>query len=474
MSTSQQTRCPFCQSSFRVTEAQLSAKSGNVRCGSCLQVFRADLYLIKKATQSVDASQTRTPPKKANPDAAMVKMSASSNPVQAKTEKSSPRIHLPIPEQPSSDEFGFDVDDISDFLESDTPKSIGKPSKPASPFGDELNELLNDIEPFEFGVKTEDPHQGDESWAEDLLAEVNPTHSMTQELSIDGLERKLPKNEKLAAALGLTGEMRALQSQDDDSFTVADTSRVTTGRTNASMPRLHTGKTNANMGSFSPNKSSASIPSVNKTNAAMRALGNTSTGLPIHKSSTSIPVSSNPFSMDRPLSHIEAPVELKSKKESVNWAYISVWGSLSFLAITLLLIQFVFFNLESLATKDSPRSIMEAICNTFGCELPVARDASQLQVELVLRPHPSIANALQIDAILRNKAPFAQPMPHLKLSFSNLQDVLVASRELKPLDYLQGDARLMRRIQANSSIRLAIEIQAPKAEAVNYSLTPIF
>ncbi|MET4695789.1 DUF3426 domain-containing protein [Endozoicomonas lisbonensis] len=35
------TRCPKCQTSFRVTQAQLRAAGGSVRCGSCLHVFNA-------------------------------------------------------------------------------------------------------------------------------------------------------------------------------------------------------------------------------------------------------------------------------------------------------------------------------------------------------------------------------------------------------------------------------------------------
>ena len=32
-------RCPKCETTFRVTETQLAAAHGAVRCGACLQVF---------------------------------------------------------------------------------------------------------------------------------------------------------------------------------------------------------------------------------------------------------------------------------------------------------------------------------------------------------------------------------------------------------------------------------------------------
>ena len=46
MTEAKQTKCPHCSSTFRISDAQLAAKGGSVRCGSCLQVFRADLHLV--------------------------------------------------------------------------------------------------------------------------------------------------------------------------------------------------------------------------------------------------------------------------------------------------------------------------------------------------------------------------------------------------------------------------------------------
>ena len=42
------TQCPHCQTSFRVSHAQLSVARGVVRCGSCLQVFNAAKQLLEQ------------------------------------------------------------------------------------------------------------------------------------------------------------------------------------------------------------------------------------------------------------------------------------------------------------------------------------------------------------------------------------------------------------------------------------------
>ncbi len=51
-----QARCPYCQSVFNVQDDQLKAKSGMVRCGACLQAFRADLNLVPVAASVEHAS----------------------------------------------------------------------------------------------------------------------------------------------------------------------------------------------------------------------------------------------------------------------------------------------------------------------------------------------------------------------------------------------------------------------------------
>lgn len=48
------TRCPKCQTTFRVTQTQLRAAGGSVRCGSCLNIF--DATVVPSADDSPDSS----------------------------------------------------------------------------------------------------------------------------------------------------------------------------------------------------------------------------------------------------------------------------------------------------------------------------------------------------------------------------------------------------------------------------------
>ena len=44
------TRCPHCNTTFRVTENQLEVAGGAVRCGSCLEIFTARNHIVELNT----------------------------------------------------------------------------------------------------------------------------------------------------------------------------------------------------------------------------------------------------------------------------------------------------------------------------------------------------------------------------------------------------------------------------------------
>ena len=57
------TRCPVCQTAFRVTEMQLSARDGRVRCGACAHVFdaRAHLHASTPAVPGIPTTESMQP-----------------------------------------------------------------------------------------------------------------------------------------------------------------------------------------------------------------------------------------------------------------------------------------------------------------------------------------------------------------------------------------------------------------------------
>ncbi len=52
-------RCPRCQTVFRVTVTQIKARHGMVRCGRCQHAFQADQHVVRKPVASAVSRQTK-------------------------------------------------------------------------------------------------------------------------------------------------------------------------------------------------------------------------------------------------------------------------------------------------------------------------------------------------------------------------------------------------------------------------------
>ena len=90
--------------------------------------------------------------------------------------------------------------------------------------------------------------------------------------------------------------------------------------------------------------------------------------------------------------------------------------------------------------------------------------------KLLVRPHPDVADALKVDAILLNKADGARDFPLLQLRFSNIHGIELASRLFYPSEYLAGELNALSQLDSGQPVHIALEIAAPAADAVNYEL----
>ncbi|MES2917264.1 MAG: DUF3426 domain-containing protein [Pseudomonadota bacterium] len=460
MTDAKQTKCPHCGSTFRITDAQLAAKGGSVRCGSCLQVFRADQHLVGAAPTAPAAPH---PAPAVAPAAAKPKGKAAAKDeswaLDLIGEKGDPGKAAPGEWQlpaagaasgaPGDDAFGFSDDDISDFMANGggaTP-AAATPGKTVL-FDDELSDQLEEAGSAFLDEHPPEIHRlsenADESWAQDILSELETSeHAAARNKSleiVDDNAKAPPRNPKLAAALGQGESPAAAPSAParkaapapapvDDNFLGED----------------------ADVLSFLDDDDlSQPVGAVPATPAA------------------------NPFALERPLAHVDAPVTLKPPRDPIRWGYVLGWSFLCLMAALILATQYIFFNFESLATQPSVRPVFERACASLGCYLPDIPDAGQLKVdELVVRKHPDVEGALQVDAILKNHAPFPQPFPALRLRFSDSQDQVVASRLLRPADYLRGEARVLRRMPPDTPVRISLEVVDPGKEAISYGLDPI-
>jgi hypothetical protein len=148
------------------------------------------------------------------------------------------------------------------------------------------------------------------------------------------------------------------------------------------------------------------------------------------------------------------------------------WSLVALLALAGLLAQVWRSELPRLAADPQSRPLAERLCALVGCALPELRDVGRIRSQrLVVRSHPERADALRVDAVILNRAPWDQPFPDIELRFSDLTGSTVALRRFHPDEYLGGEMAQVRTMPSGRPVQIALELIDPGEAAINYAMT---
>lgn len=149
------------------------------------------------------------------------------------------------------------------------------------------------------------------------------------------------------------------------------------------------------------------------------------------------------------------------------------WVILIFLLVIVLAGQFIYLKRETLVKYPAVVPILELECRLISlvmpCEVPVRREPGL--VELIDRniiSHPKVDNALLITTTIKNNADFNQPYPKMLLTFSDINQEVVARRMFLPDEYLTKDIDASQGMEIGVPIKVVLEIVDPGEEAVNF------
>lgn len=137
--------------------------------------------------------------------------------------------------------------------------------------------------------------------------------------------------------------------------------------------------------------------------------------------------------------------------------------------VLLLGLQAVLADRERLAADAQWRPLVASVCGVFGCSLPPWRepDAFVLLAREV-RPHPGVAGALRVRASFRNDARWAQALPRLVLTLSDVDGRAVAARAFDAGEYLAA-ATTASLVEPGQTVDIALDIREPSAATVSYA-----
>ncbi|MEH6617201.1 MAG: zinc-ribbon and DUF3426 domain-containing protein, partial [Porticoccus sp.] len=135
-----------------------------------------------------------------------------------------------------------------------------------------------------------------------------------------------------------------------------------------------------------------------------------------------------------------------------------LWPTLSVLAMMALIFQYIYFHADLLGTAPTYRPWLMRFCDITTCKLPIMKDTTKIRSsKLLVHSHPTISDALIVDAVIINEANFDQPFPELALNFEDLQGASVAHRNFKPDEYLHGEMTGVSIMPAGRPVRLTLE-----------------
>ena len=136
-----------------------------------------------------------------------------------------------------------------------------------------------------------------------------------------------------------------------------------------------------------------------------------------------------------------------------------------------LIFQYAWFQRNTLSLNPKFRSSYDTLCQIMSCKLPPLIDIASIKsLQLLVRSHPEQDDALLVDTVIINNASHSQPYPTLHLSFTDINENLLANRAFTVSEYLGGELTGSKEMPAGQPIRLRLEIIDPGQEAVNYAL----
>lgn len=197
------------------------------------------------------------------------------------------------------------------------------------------------------------------------------------------------------------------------------------------------------------------------------------------------PILDSPVSQPDPIPPVLQPMTLAEQVAIVEDEDISkdqpksrIWPWV--IAVLLLALLFLaqsayFFRVELAARLPGLKPALAGYCRLLKCTVPLPRKTGLIGIESSeMTADPKHENQIDLNALLRNRAPFAQAYPNLELTLSDSQDKPLARRILRPEDYLQSRENEATGMLPNHELNLRLHLFTNDLRPVGYRLVVFY
>ncbi|HEY3431477.1 MAG TPA: DUF3426 domain-containing protein [Rhodocyclaceae bacterium] len=461
------TRCPTCSTTFRVTPEQLKARLGRVRCGQCKAVFNAlDSLIEEGALPPPEAVAGTSPalPSSFSPTQESADNSPESLEVLDLTESFSREaesaVTRPIEESDNVESVVADEPVFPDELPT-VVEEPGAPSVPETtmPETEEpvveiaATESANTLLTHELTEIALEPHQVEA--ANEVLPPVEIKDEFVIDLEVaDGAPSPVPAPVTLATTEADQEESAdkapaaSVSAEDEKTVVIAVESDLPPAPTIEIEVVPTASYLAANDHTLSGLSEGAPVPLKVPPPAAPEDLSDVS---PLTAIMQSIP-------KPDPLLHY-------AHHRNRSWPWV-VGITLGLIALVLQLT--LHYRVELAAQKPGLKPLLQSFCKPFGCTVPLPHKIDLLSIETSdLHPSPQ-KGLLQLSATLKNKAPFAQELPLLEVTLTDVADRTLIVKAIPPADYLPKEFKADAGFPARKEINVNLTLDAGDVPAAGY------
>lgn len=141
------------------------------------------------------------------------------------------------------------------------------------------------------------------------------------------------------------------------------------------------------------------------------------------------------------------------------------------LLITLIAQATYFFRIDLAARYPNVKPVLLAYCHLLRCEVPLPQRAETMSIEASdLQAVPEHDEQIILNALLRNRAPYAQAFPYLELTLNDTQDKPLARRIFLPENYLSRSENEKTGLQGNHEVVIKLPLNIHDLKATGYRL----
>ncbi|KPC53519.1 DUF3426 domain-containing protein [Amantichitinum ursilacus] len=450
------TRCPNCRTAFKVSDTQLAAHGGKVRCGKCAFVFNAR-DCLEEAPAPAPVVAEAAPALVATPAPAAVAIPAPSPaPVFAPEPEPAP-VFVPEAEAAfaPSTEPAFEPD----FADpAPAPEVATDAAHPAEP-DDEPEPFPVKAERFDLRTETVSTDYAPAEAADD--AHLDEFNAAIEAAYRDALNQ-IPAQAELIEVHAPGGTTTApVHHETEPGQPARDTHAVEA-----------TAETEESVSDWLQH---AYVPAVAAMAAEAEALDHDPATAPeavatvlVHGQQPLAHTASAPQYQPIHTAEDDALLALPVKRSPLRLLLVP----LVLLLLALLLVQ-VGLRYRNTISTDFPwlRAPLVSVCGVLGCEMPLPRDATLLRneySELVFVPdRPDL---IQLSASLRNLAPYDQALPSLELTLTNASDEVVAKKVFKASEYLAANEKKRASLGVNDELHVFLQLDAGALHSTGYTL----